>query len=325
MALAFAQGAPASQPRGPGMGAILMPAAGYGAFAEPSKLGDHFRGQRRRMNLVALCLNLFAPWLIYSVLFAVTSFGTHYRQPGFCWLVALVLGGMVLTIGAAAARAVRRRRNGHDVEPSWLAYLAVATAVAWVLGLTLGDMNYYWNMQPFYDWENLNTYPDVNPAMTEGQSLMDAGRVYFAAGSRLDLKLSTGFKNQDVYCVAPVAMGSEPLDSYDFWAVGMNCCAGNAADFHCGEYANPHALGGLRLMMDDQRAFYRLAVQQAEAAYNIKANHPLFFHWTQDPNKEMNTYRENGFQYFVMGMFTYFAFNFFCVIIAAIAFAKRGS
>ena len=46
--------------------------------------------------------------------------------------------------------------------------------------------------------------------------------------------------------------GEAPLSTYDFWAVGVNCC-GAAADFKCGEFSNPKAHAGLRLMSDEQR------------------------------------------------------------------------
>jgi len=36
-------------------------------------------------------------------------------------------------------------------------------------------MNFVYNMQPYYDIENLNTYPSVNPSTESGQQMMDAG------------------------------------------------------------------------------------------------------------------------------------------------------
>merc|ERR1719345_356910 len=156
--------------------------------------------------------------------------------------------------------------------------------------------------------------------------MMDGGQLMFTEGSKLDLSMSMGFKNLELYCVAPIVGGSDPkhISSYDFWAVGMNCCSGSKADFHCGEFNNPRAAAGLRLMRDDQRAFFRLAVQQAEAAYNIKAAHPLFFYWMQDPVAEMNSYRDDGFKYYLLGIFTHFSFNLFCVVCAVVGFSKIG-
>eukprot|EP00927_Polykrikos_kofoidii_P044237 TRINITY_DN3825_c0_g1_i1.p1 TRINITY_DN3825_c0_g1~~TRINITY_DN3825_c0_g1_i1.p1 ORF type:complete len:302 (-),score=40.38 TRINITY_DN3825_c0_g1_i1:177-1082(-) len=292
-----------------------------GLKAGPTSSGDVFvPGKRRRINLVAICVNIFVPWLIFCFLFASMSFSLHYQRPTVAWLMVLL--GFVVA-GLALALAIRSRRAQRD--PTWYMFAAIAIFVATVLAGVFGDMNFWYNMQPFYDIENLNTYPSVNPAREKGQQLMDAGRVYFSDGAALDMTKAMGFKNLDLYCVAPIVSGQGgQLASYDFWAVGINCCSGVSSDFRCGEFNNPHARSGLRLMRDDQRPFFRLAVQQAEAAYNIRATHPLFFYWMQDPVSEMNTFRDDGFKYYLLGIFTHFAFNLFCVICAVVGFSKIG-
>lgn len=60
--------------------------------------------------------------------------------------------------------------------------------------------------------------------------------------------------------MAPIVNGNAALATYDFWAVGLNCCSGVSSDFRCGEFNNQHARSGLRLMRDDQRPFYRQAL-----------------------------------------------------------------
>ena len=148
--------------------------------------------------------------------------------------------------------------------------------------------------------------------------------MYFADGAKLDGTKAMGFKNLDLYCVAPIVNGNEVMSTYDFWAVGLNCCSGVSSDFRCGEFNSPHARAGLRLMRDDQRPFFRLAVQQATAAYHIKSTHPLFFYWLQDPVGEMTAYRDDGFKYYLLGIFTHFAFNLFCCTVAVVGFSRIG-
>ncbi|CAK0834819.1 unnamed protein product [Prorocentrum cordatum] len=276
-------------------------------------------GKRRRINLVAICLNIFLPWFLFSTLYAAMSFSIHYQRPAIAWLLVFLGFCTVILSGLLAYQTKKKER-----DPMWYTFATLAFGLAVVLAVILGDMNFWYNMQPFYDIENLNTYPSVNPAREKGQQLMDAGRVYFADGAMLDMRKAMGFKNLDLFCVAPIVHGEDQLASYDFWAVGINCCSGVSSDFRCGEFNNPHARSGLRLMRDDQRPFFRLAVQQAEAAYNIKATHPLFFYWMQDPVAEMNAYRDDGFKYYLLGIFTHFAFNLFCVVIAVVGFSKIG-
>lgn len=277
-------------------------------------------GKKKRVNLVAVCLNIFLPWFLFCSLYAVLSFSFHYQHPSAAWS-CVGLGFVVVLM--ALGLSYRAKRSG-DKDPSWYMFSALMLFFSVVLAAVFGDMNFWYNMQPFYDIENLNTYPSINPAHETGQRLMDAGRVYFADNTQLDTTRSMGFKNLDLYCVAPIVNGNQVLDSYDFWAVGLNCCSGVSSDFRCGEFNNPHARSGLRLMRDDQRPFFRLAVQQAAAAHKLKATHPLFFYWLQDPIGEMNTYRDTGFKYYLLGIFTHFAFNLFCVVCAVIGFSRIG-
>eukprot|EP00443_Scrippsiella_acuminata_P017585 CAMPEP_0115252966 /NCGR_PEP_ID=MMETSP0270-20121206/44425_1 /TAXON_ID=71861 /ORGANISM="Scrippsiella trochoidea, Strain CCMP3099" /LENGTH=235 /DNA_ID=CAMNT_0002668449 /DNA_START=69 /DNA_END=773 /DNA_ORIENTATION=- len=233
------------------------------------------------------------------------SFSMHYKSP------------------ASAFALVAEGRGQPESRAQLVVLHLLHESVSVGLRVALGDMNFSSNLQPFYDVLNLNYYAGVDPLKLQGQQLMDAGRIIFTENARLDLSRSMGFKNSEIYCVAPVTVVSKnvshaDLMTYDFWAVGMNCCSGNAkaADFSCGDYNNPRAHAGLRLMRDDQRAFFRLAVQQAEAAYNIKAVHPLFLHWMQDPMAEVNSYQDNGYRYYLIGIWSHFGIQLFLVVCA---------
>jgi len=284
------------------------------------------RAPRKSVNLVAVVTCLLLPILIFVVVFAAQSFELHYEQPRHCLLLC---GGMLVAVfimGYFAYSAVMQRTVGVQ-EPMWYVLAFASSLLAWILAFGFGQANFEANMQPFYDTNNLNVYQSVNPAMARGSSMMDAGRILFTPDSHLDLAKAMGFQNVDKFCVAPVSAGprgpnATKLETYDFWAVGLNCCSGFPAEFRCGDYWNPKATSGLRLMREEERAYYRLAVQQAEAAYNIRAKHPVFLYWLQDANAELFAYEAEGFKYFLMGGLWFSCFQLFTSVVATIALSK---
>lgn len=261
---------------------------------------------------------------MFCLTYAVCSFSLHYSQP---MLMRTLLGvGLlgVLVSGGMAVSFLYKKANRESHEPNWFVFLFVTMLIGWTLGMWFGNLNYDNTMRPYYDYAGLNEYHYVDPSQMRGSQMMDAGRVFFVNGTNLDIRRSMGFKNLDTYCVAPITFDGLSLASYDFWAVGRGCCSGNAADFHCGSYDNVSASSGLRALRDDDRSFFRLAVQQAEATYGIKATHPLFFYWSEDASVEMESYSADGYRYCLIGMIVHFGWQLFAVALTVVGFSKMG-
>jgi hypothetical protein len=94
--------------------------------------------------------------------------------------------------------------------------------------------------------------------------------------------------------------------TYDYWAVGTNCCSHHLFDFDCGEWNNPAAHSGLRVLDETSRSYYMLAVQQAAAAYDIPVEHPVFMYWVQRPQDQILGYKAES--YFSLGIGTFYTF-----------------
>lgn len=276
--------------------------------------------QRRRLNYKGVLASIFLPWLLFTALLYVMGSNWHYFNPLSCW--CLVIAAYILV---AIVAGIAFKRKVDDKDPSWYTYCAGAFFVAVTLATILGNYMFFEETEKYYDYLTLNTYAAVSPDQMVGQMVMDAGRVYFASGVQLNTARTAGFKHGDTYCVAPIDMSNgQKLQTYDFWAVGVNCCD-NPKKFHCGRDVNNYrARSGLRLMNEEQRPFFRLAVQQAEAAYGITANHPVFFHWSQDPLKEIHNHLQRAIKIFIQSSGAVFLTNFCAVIWASFAFAKMG-
>merc|ERR1719277_167924 len=112
---------------------------------------------------------------------------------------------------------------------------------------------------------------------------MDFGIVTFIDNATINPNFTMQFKNGVTYCVAPVTLlGTQP-SSYDFWAVGVDCCSSKS--FSCGDTNLMYAHSGLRVTSEHQRQFYHVAVRQAAAAYNIPVHNPIFFEWVAKPSE----------------------------------------
>jgi len=284
-------------------------------------LAQKARRRGKNLPLIPACVSLFVPWVLFVVMYAVTSFSLHYTTPFGCWFIVvigafLVLVGFVVTIQTAF-----KGRN-----PTWYAFLSTLMLIALVLGACLGTANHTYNLRPFYDSGNLNRYTSVDPGNTTGNQMMDAGQISFLPNVYPDRTKAMGFKNRDMYCVTPITKGTSKPESgyYDFWAVGTNCCLGGAQDFHCSEYDNKFAHSGLRVVDAEKQAFYRLAVKQAEVAYAIHVNHPVFLYWMQDPDAELDAYADEGMMYFLVGVFSHLAFQVVAVGLGVVVISKFG-
>lgn len=145
---------------------------------------------------------------------------------------------------------------------------------------------------------------NLNPAVDQGLQYFNTGRIVFTDGSRLDLTKSAFHIDGNTYCVVPVVFRNETMLSYDFWAVGIDCCY---STFKCGEYDNQKASAGLRVVSPAHEMSYRLAVAEAKAEFSIQTmDHPIFVHWMRDPAQTVNWYRDQGILHYHFMICGYF-------------------
>jgi len=273
------------------------------------------------MNVVPMLLNILVPWGIFTFLCGLCSSWLMYAQPGFVWIIILlVFAGW----GWSINNALRARRN--DPDPTWYSYLALFVGIALVAGTLCGLMIFEELTRPYFALRDLKTIKNLDVGRELGQNVMDAGVVHFAKGTALDGLKSWHFKNGQLYCVAPLVMNNtQPSSqSYDFWAVGTECCSASTSDFRCGGWSMADAAGALRLTSDGDVPFYRLAVKQAETLYGIVATHPIFFKFSVDPVGEVNLYKALSYKYFMFMVSCAFVFSLFFVTMASCKYAWIG-
>lgn len=247
----------------------------------------HSPGARRQLDGQSICLAVMLPVLLFTGNFAAMSFHLFYQHPTISIFIVFSAFLFMLALGALSFHAiVNERKQGQD---SWRVFIILTGFLACILGTSLGYLNFTWNTTRYYDYISLRRVVDVDPGEFSGQQVLDAGEVDFKMGAHIDRNLNMVYYKKTGWCVAPIVSGDgAPMASYDFWAVGTDCCSGTRGDFTCGfVWTSWHNAGtnpsGLRILEDEDIAGYKLAVEQAMSAYNIQAKRPIFLNMVKKP------------------------------------------
>merc|ERR1719188_1266498 len=298
-------GAAATDPR-----SIQAAAAAHAPV--PELLLDKPGGGGGRVSLdpwaIAQCV--LVPWGLFAGIFYLMSFAARYQHKELVWTLLFFGLTVPLVIGARAYAQWRKPNyRGISRSPNWYPFLAATCLLAWIAGLLLGDANFS-TMTSYYEYTGLNFPKKVDPRDVPGSQYLDAGGIYFAEGASVNQSLSLGFKDGTTYCVAPITFGGDKSASYDFWAVGTDCCVPlPPATFWCGT-TDTKAVAGLRFTGDEEtKNKYKLGIQQAMAEYHIMAQEPILFTMTKDPLKELEAIKSGVHSSFVAWLVVYMVFQ----------------
>mmetsp|Transcript_56293 Transcript_56293/g.163250 ORF Transcript_56293/g.163250 Transcript_56293/m.163250 type:complete len:387 (-) Transcript_56293:223-1383(-) len=308
---------------------------GYGAAPHVDSLkppvlllGDQDGELRLRINGLAICQAVLLPCALCTGTLLLLSFpfGVEHKALS-AFLIILGVLAVAAFVGKATHSIMAGAKSGKK-EPTWYFFLAVTCLVAWLVGFIAGKCNFASRMDPYYKMAIMGTATGIDPADIPATKYMDVSRAVFQEGTHIAEDLSLGYKDSDVYCVAPIVSNSTMKPAtYDFWAVGINCCSPiPPARFWCGttETDDPLAHGGVRWMERSTQPYFKLAIEQAEAEYGYKSGKPLFFTWTKDPIADVESLHSAGVSFTITVAIVHLIMQAILVSCVVLAFTSSG-
>jgi len=178
--------------------------------------------------------------------------------------------------------------NGAKAIRVWL-YIVITWLAVFLGGVTGMNAEESY-MSQFYAITFFSEYENVL-ASTPGAAYSDAGKIWFAESSKVDIAKSIGFKEKMVYCAAPILDKNQGFKSVAFWAIGFDCCDAKG-NFKCG--ASDSARGGVRAPPDgifaQDNGKFRKAIAQSAAVNGLEVDEDtILLHWVEDPDHEART------------------------------------
>lgn len=275
--------------------------------SKPQRPGfEHGGNLRRTLDFtwpVVTCFILtMAAFLLPRVMSILCILGVIY----ILFRLKCVLGVLLLSVLVG-----KIHKNHHERAVVYWTWFPCWKFLFCLLGSTMGGFvghhlwETYW--QQYSEISLLKAYRGIDPAVVPGAQIQDAGAVEFASTAGIDSEHAGCFMNAGrTYCIAPIVTngtmlqnvgGAPRYGSYDYFAVGVDCCSCPDINFRCGAWRHPWAEGGIRSTDLEARPFYRLAVEAWASTYRKTSNHPLFFEWVDSPVAHRKSLRQNFWKF----------------------------
>jgi hypothetical protein len=279
---------------------------------------------------------IFGHVLLFAIVYFSRTYWIRYNHRMFSVIICPLFAGLFCIFQTFKAKL----KFNHRLSSRGAIMTAVSCWLALIGGSLGGDCNYWWYMRTYYDFQDLAMYMNIDPLSDKGQSFMDAGQIYFKESTFVATTKAVAYVNNGIYCAAPIirqpienqennkdvlgALAVPPSGTFDFWAIGKDCCGMGGDQFKCGAVGDPKARAGLRMLRDDIRPFYMLAVQEWTAGLHLPAKHPLFFHWVADPLISVDNYKLGADSQFALHTLTFLIVDVFIVLILLNVMFKIG-
>lgn len=257
------------------------------------------------------------PFICYTSVLLLCFFFWHTHHE-----LVLLLTFVFVTLGVVLCLSESGAASGGKLKM----FLGALGAINAVFGLIIGLLVYSDHMYHYWKISDRSLYQNVLPS-SPSKGYDDAGRMYFALDSVIDVENSLGFKVGSSYCVAPIVSG-DVTSKVSFWAVGIDCCTARA-QFTCPHVADPYAHGGAVIMdahplslQVDKKMMFTHAAKQAASVYSLViSDDPIFVQWDVDPDSIMTGYYNSGYKLMTESILVDFGV---CIVFAMIMQTASG-
>mmetsp|Transcript_9571 Transcript_9571/g.21165 ORF Transcript_9571/g.21165 Transcript_9571/m.21165 type:complete len:304 (+) Transcript_9571:98-1009(+) len=230
------------------------------------------------------------PWVTFLIVTTLFVFAYH----AYAWMVFMI-------VVVISCYAVIRMLQDWSRTKSWRS-AGILILLAAVLSTLTGIFIYDFYLRRYHALAEYRRYDNVLPS-EPADAHRDAGRLYFAEGTKADSLRSVGYKEVHTYCVAPIVSEATP-GRVEYWAAGVDCCNARA-DMWCDDIGTG-THGGTRLFEGYEGIFgksmgavnhdyFLKAVDMASAEFDLQSDpNPIFVAWTRDPDALIGRYWMNA-------------------------------